>query len=572
MAFNTNPPDAAEIKEWFLDNPSVAPNTFELALVLGGTVSAGAYTAGALDFLIEALDEWTARQVAGDAAAPKHKVVLRVITGTSGGGVNAAIAARVLNYDFPPISRGTPIGAGSTGNPFYDAWIKTLTLDRFLDPSDIGDDLVSLLNGAAIDEGTQNIIAFSPAGERPRPWVGAPLRLILTLTNLRGVPYRLDFGNGHSESYVDHADFIRFAVCYPGQTIGRLRPDELTLAFDGTRLPQATSWDDFAEFACATAAFPVGFPPRALVRPTNHYRYRVTLRAPTDPAAAALNALPYAVSTPDWDALRAAAADVPEDYHMLAVDGGATNNEPIELGRTALCGIRASNPRDPRTANRAVLLIDPFAGKAGLGPERRGSFAAVLGHIASAIIQQTRYDSRDLTLAADPDVFSRFMLTPQRGQAVGDKAIASAGLGAFIGFACPDFMRYDYLLGRYNCREYLRKEFVLADSNPVFKDCWTAQQKSALARDAGPGFLPLVPLMGNAAVDETLDPWPKGKLDPESYRNRIEARFRAIFENEVSGTLFRSALGWIGAHATQAQAADFIIGLMKKSLVEAGLA
>ena len=34
--------------------------TFELGLVLGGTVSAGAYTAGALDFLLEALEAWHA--------------------------------------------------------------------------------------------------------------------------------------------------------------------------------------------------------------------------------------------------------------------------------------------------------------------------------------------------------------------------------------------------------------------------------------------------------------------------------------------------------------------------------
>src|SRR5208283_2965479 len=89
----------------------------------------------------------------GDAAAPKHKFVLRVVTGTSGGGVVAAIAARALNFDFDPIARGIPVGAGPSGNPFYDTWIKTLTLDRFLDIGDIGKDLTSLLNGAAIDDG-----------------------------------------------------------------------------------------------------------------------------------------------------------------------------------------------------------------------------------------------------------------------------------------------------------------------------------------------------------------------------------------------------------------------------------
>src|SRR4029077_9433826 len=235
MAFDRNPPSQAEIDKWFLTNPAVPERTFEFALVLGGTVSAGAYTAGALDFLIEALDAWTQLRDRDDAAAPQHKVVLRVITGTSGGGVIAAIAARALNFAFDPIARGTPAGVGPTGNPFYDIWINTLTLELVLDHGDIGKDLSPLLNGAAIDDGAQYIIQFTGKGpgSKQRSWVAAPLQLILTLTNLliltltnlRGIPYRLDFGNDRSESYVDHADFMRFAICYSGQSIGEFRPD-----------------------------------------------------------------------------------------------------------------------------------------------------------------------------------------------------------------------------------------------------------------------------------------------------------------------------------------------------------
>ena len=55
MALDRSQPDPQLVKQWFLDNPAVPDGTFELGLVLGGTVSAGAYTAGALDFLIEAL-------------------------------------------------------------------------------------------------------------------------------------------------------------------------------------------------------------------------------------------------------------------------------------------------------------------------------------------------------------------------------------------------------------------------------------------------------------------------------------------------------------------------------------
>jgi predicted acylesterase/phospholipase RssA len=200
--------------------------------VLGGTVSAGCYTAGALDFLFEALDCFTAYQQSGDA--PPHKVVLKLITGTSGGGVNAAIAARALAYDYPHITRGLSLAPDQSGNPFYDTWVNTLRLADFLSPSDINRQVRSILNGAPIDTAARQIITFAPRPARARSWVKSPLRVILTVTSLRGIPYTTQMGNG-TQSYVDHADFARFALVYPGQQLGEPRPDEEVLAFGNCR-------------------------------------------------------------------------------------------------------------------------------------------------------------------------------------------------------------------------------------------------------------------------------------------------------------------------------------------------
>jgi len=49
----------------------------------------------------------------------------------------------------------------------------------------------------------------------------------------------------------------------------------------------------------------------------------------------------------------------------------------------------------------------------------------------------------------------------------------------------------------------------------------------------------------------------------QCYRNAIEARFRAIFELELSGDLDKSALGWLGAHVTQKYFADYLIDAME---------
>jgi hypothetical protein len=563
MPVSRIPPTDSEIEKWFIDVPPLEPGVFEFALVLGGTVSAGAYTAGAVDFLIEALDCLSKAQE--EKRAPKHKVRLKLIAGTSGGGVNAAIAARALAYEYAHVTRSTPTGAGGSGNPFYDIWINTLQLDGFLDISDIGTELKSLFNGKPIDDGADAIVRFS-GPTKVRDWIAEPLRVILTLTNLRGTPYKTNFGNKLSQGYVDHADFARFALLYPGQTLGEPRPDELVLGFGAARLPQATNWEQFSEFARATAAFPVGFPARALSRPTEHYRWRVVAYPPVPGGQTG-----YLLSWPDWEAMAPpGGTEVPDDWHFLAVDGGATDNEPIELARTALAGLLGRNPRDPDKANRAVWLIDPFAGRAPLGPEGVTPFPTELGAIATTLTQQTRYDTADLLMAGDEKVFSRFMLTPTRGNATGEEAIASGGLGAFIGFACPAFMRFDYLLGRQNCQHFLRETFTLADTNPVFKN-WSAADKTRFGGRAGAGMLPVIPLIDDAAVDETLDPWPKGKLDPERYRKGIEARFRAIFELELSGSLLRSVLSWVGAHATEKQAADYVIGAMRAYLQMAGL-
>jgi hypothetical protein len=574
MRFNRDQPTKEEIDRWFMNAPGVPAGTFEFALVLGGTVSAGAYTAGAVDFLIEALDCLTAAQQRGEA--PRHTVVLKLIAGTSGGGVNAAIAARALAYDYPHVVRGTPLVQGqlSSGNPFYDIWVSTLRLDRFLDPSDVSGQVRAALNATPIDDGAAQIVHFASGAPKTRPWVAAPLRVILTLTNLRGVPYGTELGDGRTQTYIDHADYARFAFVYPDQQLNEPRPDEQVLGFMGERLPQGTSWEDFSQFARATAAFPLGFPARALSRPTNHYRYRV-VPYPPGPAGAET----YKVRRPDWDAMAAlGGGDVPADWHFLCVDGGATDNEPIELARTALAGLLGRNPRDPAKANRAVWLIDPFAGRAGLGPQIQTTFLNDAAAVATTLTQQTRYDSADILMAADPNVFSRFMLSPTRGDITGEDAIASGGVGAFIGFACPAFMRFDYLLGRANCQEFLRAKFNLSDTNPLF-NAWTAEQCAAFRTYATPraaepkqARLPIVPLVGDAAVPEALDPWPKGKLDPESYRDQIEARFRAVFELELSGDLVKAALGWFGAHATEKYVANYLIDAMKSYLARADLA
>src|SRR5688572_24463863 len=96
------------------------PN-FQIALTLAGAVAAGSYTAGVLDFLIEALDAWHA-----DGTAP-HDVVLQAVSGASAGAVCAGIFAGTLRYAYPHVrleDSRLPENPVGESNPLYDAWVN----------------------------------------------------------------------------------------------------------------------------------------------------------------------------------------------------------------------------------------------------------------------------------------------------------------------------------------------------------------------------------------------------------------------------------------------------------------
>ena len=70
---------------------------FQIGLAMSGAVSAGAYTAGVFDFLIQALDEWEKARNGPDAGKiPNHRVGLKVMSGASAGAITAAIGAVAL--------------------------------------------------------------------------------------------------------------------------------------------------------------------------------------------------------------------------------------------------------------------------------------------------------------------------------------------------------------------------------------------------------------------------------------------------------------------------------------------
>ena len=109
-------------------------------------------------------------------------------------------------------------------------WVNRLILSGFLTTCDIRNDIPSLLNGKIIDDGASWLQQYEAEQlPEPRRWIANPLTVFLTVTNLCGLPYKVQFSSGLSQSFVNHADFARFAVHYSGQPAFEPRPDELYL-------------------------------------------------------------------------------------------------------------------------------------------------------------------------------------------------------------------------------------------------------------------------------------------------------------------------------------------------------
>ncbi|HSF95445.1 MAG TPA: patatin-like phospholipase family protein [Thermohalobaculum sp.] len=549
MNFQTNEPKpfasvtTAEYDAWFpKDRPIDKPELFELGLVLAGAISAGAYTAGVMDFLFQALDAWHAAKAAGEDV-PMHEVKLKIMTGASAGGMNAAIAAVACRKDFPHITEEHHNRDGEK-NPFYKAWVKSIDIENLLTTDDLkeGQPVGSLLNCQSLDAIIKDVLEFQGSASQAsrRAWLDDPFQVVLTLTNLSGVPYGVRF-SGQTKLYhemVLHRDDIRFGVPVLKEIAkGAVSPDVIPLGCAAS--PEDSGWNSLGVSALATGAFPLALAPRQIERQRTDYEYRY----------AYMNSKGEHIYAQPWP------SGAKDTHKFYSVDGGAMNNEPFEIARSFLSGSAGKNPREGNKSQRAIVMIDPFSDAGAPFDMPEASLPAIVKRLFAAYKQQSRFNQIDLSLAEAGDVYSRFLVAPSRGSKRGQEAIASGGLGGFLGFFGEDLRRHDFLLGRANCQRFLRDWFVLpvgAEGNPIFNAAATSQNARdnpafrSLSKDRA-DHMQIIPLVGGLDKNLPLPCWSgmkcKGYADLEvAIENRVDRVYKGVRDGMTKDLSFTKRL------------------------------
>lgn len=550
---------------------------FQIGLTMSGAISAGAYTAGVFDFLIQALDEWERARdgkVPGvdPDKIPNHRVGIKVMSGASAGAITAAIGAVAL------------ADAGQTPRLFdrhlpgkqsikcylpklYETWVVKPGLvaegdekNDFLTNSDLGrppnpeDDFVrtsgipgpapgepqpvtSLLNARLLDEIAKAAVDVINVRAQ-RPYIATPLHIYMTLSNLRGVPYKVSFAGGDYHM-ISHGDRVHYGVTGLGdwESPSAFADDDQPRKIGAAELVgnagDKQKWKDFSICSLASAAFPVGLAPReigaTLGKDPQHNEYHGR-RFPIETLVGKANI------EPDWlDAVREAPA-----FWFTTADGGIIDNDPFEYARFSLKTILSEpNERDLALADRAVIMVSPFPELKPIKAEGEPKLGilSIFSALMPALIDQARFKPSELVLAADPTVGSRYLIGPSRviddGTPNGKEqryAIASGLLGGFGGFVALAFRDHDYQLGRRNCQRFLRQILTIPPEHQIFQS-WPPEAKANpdFKADKTPthseGYC-IIPLFGTAKDEVVLPDWPH--ISQERFdvlQDRIARRF-----------------------------------------------
>ena len=551
---------------------TTSTDTFYVGLCMAGAVSAGAYTAGVMDYLLEALAEWEQRR--GQPGVPTHKVQIPVMGGASAGGMTSIMAASSLNNPLPPIDKpSTDLLAEHPENKLYHSWVDLTGVDMFsqmLDTADIKPGaILSGLNSSFIDPIAQRVVsADASQWQDLPPFIMPGLKIFTTLSNLQGFAYYAPFNAASTQNpakynMVIHNDYACFELtdtAIEGHNDGWIP----------LNLKDKVNTDIAANAAMATGAFPVGLQARLVTRDAVY------------------------VNNNAWLSKYLAQQPVPDGkYETLNVDGGLINNEPFDKVRDVLNNLPgqetdAYNNFDKFT--NTVLMIEPFPTTPPETISLSPGLLNVIGNTLGTMISQMRSKPQDITNAMDEGCAGQYLITPSRKvtgpdgvttDLAGELAIACGALSGFSGFMNKEFRVHDYFLGRYNCKIFLRDYFTVPESaltsNPIFSAGYANANKDIFKSQALDGGYQIIPVFPDA-TDYTFPDfkfssgsnWPAiQENDIDQFESKIKDRLQAVVLNAAELNWLTKSLLWIGAKVVlNKMISNKIVTTIKSELVK----
>ena len=450
----------------------MSEQTFHIGLCMAGSVSAGAYTAGVMDYLLEALENWEKIRNT-DASIPSHKVEIDLFGGTSGGGITAAMAFfafrdklqhPVLNSDRKKYQ------IDPEQNLLWKLWVNMTqenVFDKMLRLEDIKDyHIPSALNASFIDEVgdmfQDYIKNFTPKETQKPNFISEEAELFMTLFNVTGIKYQLNSkAFGPTEQYIpEHRDLAHFKWSDKYKKDGRME-----ISFNTT-----DNLKTLIQAAKATGAFPIGLKARKVARKAKYIW--------DNPFFQKNNKNKFNKNTINLGSQVVTDNDI---YTSLNADGGTANNEPVELMRRLLLQIRFQEENNAKALeevssmdetelmvatsqkliNTSVILIDPFPSNDFDIKEKSEHIFPYASDLIFAMSSQLQFDAKEAIEAYDKDNYGLHVIAPSRDDVRPEHSIACGALSGFGGFLHKEFRIHDFFLGRHNCQSFLRKYFVV---------------------------------------------------------------------------------------------------------------
>jgi hypothetical protein len=304
-----------------------------VAIVMGGGVSLGAFSGGALARVLEELS-----RIHEDQACPS--VEIDVLTGASAGSLTLGLALNSL----------TELGGGigNVSKTQRAAWVQRIgmgNLGRFDDLKNAR----SILNRRAVDKIALELMTRNDGEIAECPFLAPSVLFTCSLTNITGIgsDARTSFAASGQACGLTALGDPMTSTLHKDPRVFELHFKERQKRLDplSRKLPvsKAASWLEIAGTAVASGAFPGAFEPVNLIRYRKEY-----------PKNSQYHWHPY-------DMKESGEGGAPSLFSY--VDGGVVDNEPMEV---ALTQCRLLDHRGPRKLKgddrRLVIYIDPFMG------------------------------------------------------------------------------------------------------------------------------------------------------------------------------------------------------------------